>query len=58
MTMVRSISALSSESIVIVGHVRWGSVLIGIVVRSTAGSKVPVEYTSHLVEPAAEHLER
>ena len=65
MTVVRSIPTLDSGSIVmvvhslteIVGHVRWGSVLIAMVVRSTAGSKVPVEYASRLAASAAVHLE-
>lgn len=57
MTMVRSIQALNSEAIVIVVHVRWGSVLIAMVVRSTAGPKAPVENASCLAASAADDLE-
>ena len=61
MTVVRSIPTLDSGSIVmvvhslteIVAHVR----LIPMEVRSTAGSKVPVEHASRLAASAADHLE-
>ena len=66
MTVVRSIPTLDSGSIVmvvhslteIVGHVQWGSVLIAMEVRSTAGSKVLDDYASRLAGSAADHLER
>jgi len=68
MTMVRSIPAMDSGSIVIVGrsltemvvHARWGLVLIAMVGRSSAGSKVLVEHASRLAASAsaADHLER